>query len=281
MNRVELGRLLDRETARKTLVGERVPELAPTLTDATIVTDAETGTAVLMYAPLEGDTKPLRWAVRNVNTGSGVYRSGMGYRQRSAVFGNAPRKPLIQRESCRASRVTNEQPEIAEILAVWAGRLQAALDRELPDAVADGQEQSAAILPDWRLTDATLWTSGVVNNTVPMPYHTDTANFDVWSAMPVFRRGVSGGHLHLPEYGAVVECHDGWAVWFPGYRHVHGVTPIEKRQPDGYRFSAVYYALRGMKDCGTVAQEAVHARVGRTERERKAAADLAARLVNP
>ena len=44
--------------------------------------------------------------------------------------------------------------------------------------------------------------------------------------------------------------------------------------PDGYRYSVVYYALRGMKDCFTYAMELGQARAARTEREDHAAAVL-------
>jgi hypothetical protein len=123
------------------------------------------------------------------------------------------------------------------------------------------------VLPDWRLTDHALWTSGVINKESPLPYHRDGNNFDAWSVMPVVRRGVRGGHLHLPEYDMVVPCRDGYAVAFYGKRLVHGVTPMERTTPDAYRVSVVYYALRGLKDCHTFAAETARAAVRRTERE--------------
>jgi hypothetical protein len=85
--------------------------------------------------------------------------------------------------------------------------------------------------------------------------------------MPVVRRGVRGGRLHLPEFNVSFECRDGWVVWFPGWRYVHGVTPITKVEPDGYRISVVYYSLRGMKDCHTWALEQARGREVRTQRE--------------
>jgi hypothetical protein len=112
-----------------------------------------------------------------------------------------------------------------------------------------------------------------------MPYHRDGSNFPSWSAMPVIRHRVRGGHLHLPEYGLTVPCVDSTILYFWGQKHVHGVTPITPA-PRGksYRFTIVYYARRGMKDCATFARETAVARARRTARETKMAAEAKARL---
>src|SRR3982751_17283 len=127
---------------------------------------------------------------------------------------------------------------------------------------------------DWKLGESE-WTSGVINASARLPYHRDAMNFPVWSAMPVLRRHMDGGHLHVPEYDLVLPCRDGWGVFFPGYDLVHGVTPMSPTRPDGYRYSLVYYALRGMQDCFTYAVEREHARTRRTEREQEIARKLA------
>jgi hypothetical protein len=110
-------------------------------------------------------------------------------------------------------------------------------------------------------------TSGVINKTSTLPYHYDGNNFDMWSAMPIIRRGTRGGYLSVPEYDITIECRDGWVVFFPGFRLLHGVTPIAHVAKDAYRFTVVYYCLRGMKDCFTYAVEQAEARKRRTERE--------------
>jgi hypothetical protein len=89
----------------------------------------------------------------------------------------------------------------------------------------------------------------------------------MWSAMPVIRRGIRGGYLSIPEYDVCIECRDGWVLFFPGFRLLHGVTPIAHVSKDAYRFTVVYYCLRGMKDCFTYAVEQAEARKRRTERE--------------
>jgi hypothetical protein len=272
-----LGRQMDREVARAKFVGERVQELGANVVTPTLVRDADTDEPICIYAPLPEGVADLRRAVRGVTQFNGVNRAGSGYRTKSATFGTAPRKPVFQREGCASTAVKRDFPEQHSVLESYADRCQAMLGEWLPEMVTASADESAAIKPDWRLTPDTFWTSGVINQTVSMPYHTDSSNYDVWSAMPVVRRGTRGGYLHVPEYDVVLECRDGWCAWFPGFRLVHGVTPITRSSPDGYRYSVVFYALRGMRDCATTAMEQQYAKEMRTERERAHARELTER----
>jgi hypothetical protein len=82
---------------------------------------------------------------------------------------------------------------------------------------------------------------------------------------------MQGGYLDIPEYGITVACRDGYVTAFNGFDLVHGVTPMTKLAKDAYRYSAVYYAMRRMKDCHTFAVEVGQGRRRRTEREAAAA----------
>jgi hypothetical protein len=141
------------------------------------------------------------------------------------------------------------------------------LREQLPEVFEHDMNELSQVLPEWRMTEDNLWTSGVINQASALPYHRDGSNFDTWSAMPVLRRGMDGGNLHMPEYGITINCRDGWALWFNGYAYVHGVTPMSPRAKDGYRYSIVFYAKRGMKDCHTYAVEIGEARARRQGRE--------------
>ena len=68
-------------------------------------------------------------------------------------------------------------------------------------------------------------------------------------------------------FGASFHCRDGDVVCFPGWRFVHGVTPVKIVEPDGYRISAVYYCVEQMRACGTGAEEMARAQLARTNRE--------------
>lgn len=156
-------------------------------------------------------------------------------------------------------------PEPHAIIASEASRFHAWLKGIVPQVVEQGW--NTEVDDDWRLTEESYWTSGVVNVTSVLPYHRDRNNFPVWSVMPVVRRSVKGGYLHIPEYDAVLACRDGWVVAFPGEAIVHGVTPMKAQKKGAYRISSVYYCLKGMKNCAADALEQGEARQRRTQRE--------------
>ena len=62
---------------------------------------------------------------------------------------------------------------------------------------------------------------------------------------------------------------------------MHGVTPMTPSAKDSYRYSIVYYALRGMKDCFTFAVETAKARESRTNREDNMAKALKGEIPMP
>lgn len=274
LDRIEAKRLITADEATA-LVGTEVGERAPNVATPGVWTDAETGEPVLAYFPL-GPVADLRRAVRAVDIRE-TYRAASGKRNASRVFGWSPRRPVQRREACNSTSFAKEQPAEQATLDRWAVKLLDLL-RGVDPAIADRDEATMReVLPDWRMA-GTTWTSGVVNQNSQLPYHRDGFNFPTWSAMPVLRRACDGGHLHLPEYDLTVACRDGWGVFFCGNALVHGVTPMRLTAPDGYRFSVVYYALRGMKDCHTFAEETRHAQRMRTERERRQASLALAKL---
>lgn len=179
----------------------------------------------------------------------------------------ASRNVVLRRESCRAASLAKDAPDVHVALVRTAYDLRRQLEELYPERVKQDLEIVSPVLPEWRMVPGSVWTSGVVNLSSALPYHRDRANFPTWSAMPVFRRGVRGGRLHVPEYGMCVPCRDGHVVYFNGAEIVHGVTPITQAADDGYRFSVVYYSIRGMKDCHEEALEQAAAARRRTYRE--------------
>lgn len=247
------------------IVGDRVGEHEPNVTDAKVFVDFKTGEPVFAYLPVIAKGE-LRRAVLNIKYGHTTRSSGM--QNSSRTFGNAPRKPVYGRDGCKQTKLADESPNAHRVLEQWAVYLEEMLEIISPEIAKRDRETMQAVEQDWRIGESNLWTSGVVNRSSSLPYHRDGFNFPTWSAMPVLRRNMKGGHLHVPEYNLTAECRDGWAVFFPGHLLVHGVTPMHTTAPDGYRYSVVYYALRGMKDCFTYAVEQEHAKRERTRRER-------------
>lgn len=274
--RREVTRCLSPDEASE-LIGTVVPNLPPdqvtVITDPAILTCE--GEPVAAYLPL-AEAGRLRRAALAIDCSGGVQRN-TAYRSRSRTFGYAPPRVVTRRESCSLTALSRDQPDVEAVLETYADQFAKMLEMIDPEIVSGDQATLGEILPEWRLGEAKLWTSGVVNDTAALPYHRDGFNFATWSAMPVLRRGVRGGYLHLPEFGIAFACADSTVTLFPGRRWVHGVTPLSRvRKDDGYRISIVYYALRGMKDCRTAAEETRKAQTKRTERETAMALRIAA-----
>jgi hypothetical protein len=275
VSRLDVPRRLTPDEASQ-LVGTTVPELAEStrLITAPTILSCE-GEPVAAYLPL-AEAGRLRRAALAIDCSGGVQRNNT-YRSRSRTFGYAPPRVVTRRESCSLTALSRDQPGVEAVLDTYADQFSAMLKEIDPDIITRDQATLADVLPDWRIGEAKLWTSGVVNDTAALPYHRDGFNFSTWSAMPVLRRGVRGGYLHLPEFGVALACADSTVALFPGKRWVHGVTPLARlRSDDGYRISIVYYALRGMKDCRTAAEETRRAQLKRTEREAEMARRMAA-----
>jgi hypothetical protein len=250
------------------LVGTTVPDVEPDDHGPGIWIDADTEEPIFACFPMEDQVDILRAAVLNIKYGS-TLRVKTGIRNESRTFGMAPRKVHQRRESCRPTSLAHEQPNEHAALIAFATEFGRMLKEFAPEIYEKDKADLANqdLSDEWRMTDDAMWTSGVVNKSSTLPYHRDAFNFNTWSAMPTIRRGMAGGYLHFPEYNFTYSARDGWVSFFPGYKYVHGVTPMSPKTKDAYRYSVVYYALRGMKDCFTYAVETAKAKESRTNRE--------------
>ena len=174
-----------------------------------------------------------------------------GIKYPNMTFGTVAPAPLRRRYGCRYAGLHAQRPDLVALLAdiyvdSWAQF------RTLLPAIAQQTMSSseAAIHDDWRFCD-TPWTSGILNHTAALPYHRDSGNLPgTWSAMIMCKRGVTGGELHLPEYGVLLDVPDKSLCIFDGQAAWHGVTPFELRNAESYRFSAVMYAKQACRECG-------------------------------
>lgn len=276
-----LPRLLQPKEA-SALVGTPVgTDLAPTFRSPrpgqqVRVLDADTGATIAAVTRLEDSMRRrLREVVLALPMGLRVARHNKQMPSKGATFGYAPPKPMARLEGCRLAMTSRDNPTAARVLNDTARALSAEFASLFPEQAAHDRDLvHGTVLEDWRLGEDSLWTSGVINDQNVLPYHRDGNNLETWSAMPVLRRGMDGGVLHLPEYDLVFPCGDGTVTWFYGRGLVHGVTPMHRRSVEAYRYSIVFYALRGMVDCATYAEETVKAALTRTIRERAEAARI-------
>jgi hypothetical protein len=215
----------------------------------------------------------MRAATLGIDMGT-VARMGGRQDGSGRTFGWSPKRVVARRENCRAASSAVDHPAEHAVLTEAAGWMTGEFEKLLPARAENDHAVLRAVMGDWLLDENALWTSGVINKSAQLPYHRDGSNFHTWSAMPSLRWGMDGGYLHVPEYGIVFRVDDGDVTWFCGRDLVHGVTPMTTRKKGGYRYTVVYYALAGMKDCRTYAEETAAGAQRRTEREQKMAREL-------
>lgn len=272
---------LPRQTLKRVMTEEQATELVGTkvgedsgrwLDRPGIWLDEDTGEPVLAIFKIE-ESAAFRKAVLDSQGAMSMstLRMASGNVNMSATFGYRPRKPMTAQEGCVLTAFNRDFPDSAAFLSYYSEVLSSQLRHIFPDVAEQGQEAISQVYEDWRLSKSSLWTSGVINRLSQLPYHRDGNNFDAWSVMPVIRRKTAGGGLHIPEYGVTYAARDSTAAAFYGKRLVHGVTPMKKTARDGYRISVVFYALQGLKDCHTFAEETAYAKARRTEREQSSA----------
>jgi len=168
------------------------------------------------------------------------------------TFGYLPPQTLRVRYGAMAAGLTNDCPPLANALDALGARLWRHVCLHMPEAASAHESAvSGAIEPVWRM--GRWFTSGILNRTVALPYHRDAANLPgCLSAMVCLRSGISGGHLHLPEYGVWLGVPDRSLVVFSGSTLMHGVTPLYGQ---GHRYTAVWYVRAGMRGCAPSREE--------------------------
>lgn len=211
----------------------------------------------------------LRESILKVNKFA-TSRRQSGVASRSLIFGFSPRMPVQQRDYCNQARLNTNFPETKEVLFEYAKQFSSLYGKIFPERHQHSLDAVQNVLPDWRIPDS-VYTSGIINLDNPLQYHYDAGNFEgTWSTMAVFKKNTMGGHLVLPDYNVKVACGDSSLFIFDGQSELHGVTPIIK-QPDGYRYSVVFYALEAMCKCGNPKDELKRAQISRTNVEMKRA----------
>lgn len=246
---------------QRTAVAEDFSEL---ITESTVL--LEDGKPIVVYQELDVDTAALVAALRRLNYQT-TERTG-GLKSTSRIFGYMPRN-AVRADFCRVTSLAHEDPAAHVLICEFGKRLAEIYAQTLPEVFQDHEAKLADVIPEYRI-EGTPFTSGIVNYNNPLKYHFDAGNFrDVYSNMVVFKQGVEGGYLSLPEFNVGFELKNNSVFLFDGQKILHGVTPIVKQTRDAYRYSIVYYSLQQMWKCQTVDDELIRIRRVKTERERK------------
>lgn len=252
------------DRARKMLVKPEHYAHLEAINESVVIHDAETGRVVAAQLLADDAVKPdLEALARHLRLGvewepEGPRASGIAYAQRT--FGTSAPSPMRRRYGCAPNSFNLQYPATGILLEKLANKwfeMFVGLDPERAEEHRDLIYKN--IHPDWMM-DGAPWTSGVINKTAALPYHCDKGNIvGSWSVMLGMRRGVEGGHLHLPEYDVLLGIPDGSVTYFDGQGTWHGVTPFELTRKDAYRFTLVWYAKTLCRDCGPKEHEAERA----------------------
>lgn len=191
---------------------------------------------------------------------------------RSRIFGWRPRVAM-RADFCSPASLARDFPQEHALVAGLANKIEDIYRATDPSVYEKHLSLMNAKIKDSFRVNGSVFTSGIINKNNPLRYHFDSGNFrKVFSCMPVFKSGVKGGYLAIPEYGLAVELKHNSIFLFDGQSIMHGVTPIEYESAASFRFSVVYYSLRNIWNCLEIDDELARARNVYQERARNRAA---------
>lgn len=271
MQIVELSRTEDFD--RKPYIGKHAShkDYDQVFSSGTRVIDEETGRHVLTFVNLNThgqykDPAPLLEALQGMYFGEG-YRT-QGLKRRSVVIGYQPRL-ILRRDFCAVATLAMKKPKVHQTLidfGLHSGEVYKSMLPQLFDK--QSQEVHNNVLPEWhyflRSAKPDLdglsahFTSGIANKASALHYHRDSGNFpEANSTMISLARDMDHGSglLVMPEYRIALQFNGFELLIFNGSQIVHGVTKIKQQHPSAYRYTIVYYALKGMSKCLPMAQE--------------------------
>lgn len=227
------------------------------------------GEVKLVYDFLPFDTTKYKEAFKKIKYQKTERTAGL--KTVSRIFGFAPRVTL-RKDFCSATSLSTEDLEAHDLIVELGQKIAELYLQRAPEMYQKHNDTTKEKMRAEWVIPGTPFTSGIINKNNPLKYHFDTGNFKkVFSCMVAFKHECKGGHLSLPEYDMGIEIADNSILLFDGQEILHGVTPFELTAVDGYRFTAVFYSLRGMWECLTITDEVARIRNLKTKREKKRA----------
>jgi hypothetical protein len=226
----------------------------------------ENGQPILFYTRLKEDTSALRWAAKNMKYPNGTRTNGLA--TQSKVFGYSPRIPM-RNDYCTVASMATQYPKNHHVITTFAEQLKVYYETYFPQKYQEHEDTvKEKVLEDWKMSNSPF-TSGIVNKNNPLKYHYDSGNFKgMLSNMVVFKSDVEGGYLVIPELDLALEVADNTLTIFNGQDILHGVSPIDYKNPMAYRFSLVYYSLEQMWKCEPIQGEIERVRKAKTKKEK-------------
>lgn len=230
-------------------IGDSCPDIEPNITEDTLF--VANGKAVGFYlSSLPKDLDQLLSFANNELQSDRVPKSKMirsnGVPQYSCILGSIPKNDFRRNPKNSSSSVHQCKTAFDFIKAmVILGRKTKSLIRDVDEGLYLSQKKHVqdAVDRGWLFGD--FFTSNINNCNISADFHIDRANIKhTVNAIYYKKRYATGGHTHLPGYNATPNACDGGLLVYPAWRDMHGVTPIKKTAPDGYRNSLVFYPLK-------------------------------------
>jgi len=190
-----------------------------------------------------------------------------GLKTKSAIYGALPRTNH-RNPICRWSAHSLQEQGYFSAVREFSKIITDVYERYLPAEAANHKKIiSDQIESDWRLGDAPFTTFNLNINTA-IRYHRDTGNFkNIFSNVLILQENIVGGELVFPELNFGLSQRDGFLGIFDGQKWMHGCTEVKKTKFNGYRVSAVFYAMEAMKHCYPYKAELLNAKSWRTKVE--------------
>ena len=225
----------------------------------------ENGEVKIVYKELNTPCKDVVESVKAMKYTTGSRSRGLV--STSRIIGYRPRL-AIRANYCSSTSTATEYPKQHAIICDYIEKIEDEYKAVNPELYAKHRSDvEGKTQKEWRIKGG-VFTSGIINKDSALKYHFDTGNFtDVWSAMIVFKSGIEGGYLCVPEYDMCFELKDNSIFLFDGQGLLHGVTPIQKSSPLSYRYSIVFYSMKQIWKCLPITEELARARRMKTGRE--------------
>ena len=170
------------------------------------------------------------------------------FTQWSVILGSITPKPHMKRPYASRSSVHGVPTArvFAKAMALAGREALQVVEDVTPELYAQHRtELLANTSEEWRWCE--LFTGSIINCNAAARVHRDGLNVKgCVNVIACTRKNATGGHLHLPAYGATFAQDDGSLLVYPAWRDQHGVTPIEPTYKNGYRNTFIWYVNRNL-----------------------------------
>ena len=181
---------------------------------------------------------------------SGLHSKEGEVLQYSTILGGIPPKPHMRRPYASISSVHNVKTAKTFIKAMLLACLEA--EKKIKEIMPEQFEFQKKCIEEnvpKEFRFGNLFTSSISNYNISAPFHRDNGNLKGCVNVIVTKKyKAKGGDLHVPDYNATMNSSNNSMLVYPAWKNVHGVTPIETFDKDGYRNSLIFYPLKAFRN---------------------------------